>query len=211
MFSSSAAVVSAVREGFHSRTFKTKGVMTFQLITFGTAGGQTIYDKYALRCPCSPSLNCLYGLAVFGVPALVLFLVGVIINHRTRDILSECNLREWQKVSRTVVFSLLVSIMGWAAVAPITWVVLSLLRGKIYVCAFSEFVDPASVKDFPRNYSDVQGIMAAFPCKQVPEELLKFWTVIERRLMYESEVVLQLKSSGASYYTIEFYYQCYRM
>lgn len=164
---------------------KKKGVIVFKLISLGTIGGQTVYNNYAFSCPCSPSRNYLYGLTVIGVPALVLFLLGVTINQRTWDILSECYLRRCQKVTGMVGLALLASVLGWATVAPITWSVLSLLRGKVYVCAFSEFV---SIKNFSNNSSDVQGIMAGFPCGQVPEELLEFWTVTEKRLKYESQV-----------------------
>lgn len=184
-------MAALIRENFKfmSLFFKSKDVMIFNgLIALGTVGGQTAYNIFAFHCPCSPSRNFLYGLTAIGVPALVLFLVGVMLNHNTWDILSECRLRRCRKLAGVSMFALLASIFGRAAVAPVTWSVLSLLRGEAYVCAFSEFVDPASIKGFPSNYSDVQGIMAGFPCKHVPEELLDFWFVIERRLKYESQV-----------------------
>lgn len=174
---------------FVSLFFKSKDVMMFNgLIALGTVAGQTAYNVFAFHCPCSPARNYLYGLAAMGVPALVLFLVGVMLNHNTWDILSECRLKRCWKLSGVALFALLASIVGRAAVAPITWSVLSLLRGEAYVCALSEFVDPASITDFPSNISDVPGVMAGFPCKDVPEELLQFWSVIERRLKYESQV-----------------------
>lgn len=184
-------MAALIRENFKfmSLFFKSKDVMIFNgLIALGTVGGQTAYNIFAFTCPCSLSRNYLYGLTAIGVPALVLFLVGVMLNHNTWDILSECRLRRCRKLSGVAMFALLASIIGRAAVAPVTWSVLSLLRGEAYICAFSEFVDPASIKGFPRNCSDVQEIMAGFPCKQVPEELLDFWFVIERRLKYESQV-----------------------
>ncbi|XP_012695820.2 calcium homeostasis modulator protein 2.1 [Clupea harengus] len=175
---------------FVSLFFKSKDVMMFNgLIALGTVAGQTAYNVFAFHCPCSPARNYLYGLAAMGVPALVLFLVGVMLNHNTWDILSECRLKRCWKLSGVALFALLASIVGRAAVAPITWSVLSLLRGEAYVCALSEFVDPASITDFPSNISDVPGVMAGFPCKDVPEELLQFWSVIERRLKYESQLL----------------------
>ncbi|XP_076141783.1 calcium homeostasis modulator protein 2.1 isoform X1 [Alosa pseudoharengus] len=181
-----------VRENFKfmSLFFKSKDVMIFNgLVALGTVGGQTAYNIFAFSCPCSTARNYLYGLTAMGVPALALFLVGVMLNHNTWDILSECRLRRCRKLSGVAVFALLASIVGRAAVAPITWMVLSLLRGEAYVCALSEFVDPASIKDFPSNYSDVHEIMAGFPCQHVPVELLHFWNVIERRLRYESQLL----------------------
>ncbi|KAL2083489.1 hypothetical protein ACEWY4_021262 [Coilia grayii] len=175
---------------FMSLFFKSKDVMIFNgLIALGTVAGQTAYNVFAFSCPCSPARNYIYGLAAMGMPALALFLVGVMLRHSTWDMLSECRLRRCRKLSGSAVFALLASIVGQAAVAPLTWSAISLLRGEAYVCALSEFVDPASIPDFPSNYSRVPEIMAGFPCQQVPKELLQFWGVIERRLKYESQLL----------------------
>lgn len=175
---------------FMSLFFKSKDVMIFNgLIALGTVAGQTAYNIFAFNCPCSPMENYLYGLAAIGVPTLVLFLVGVMLNQSMWDILSECRLRRCRKLSGAALFALLASILGRAVVAPLTWTVLSLLRGEAYVCAFSEFVDPATIPGFPPNHTHIRTIMAEFPCKQVPRELLQFWNLIERRLKYESQMV----------------------
>ncbi|XP_063047362.1 calcium homeostasis modulator protein 2.1 [Engraulis encrasicolus] len=185
-------MAALIRENFKfvSLFFKSKDVMIFNgLIALGTVGGQTAYNIFAFSCPCSPERNYLYGLAAIGVPALALFLVGVMLNHNTWDILSECRLRRCRKVTGVAFFALLASIVGRAVVAPITWSVLSLLRGEAYVCARSEFVEPASIPGFPDNLSHVPDVMAGFPCQQVPTEVLQFWGVIERRLKYESQLL----------------------
>lgn len=168
--------------------FKSKDVVMFNgLIALGTVASQTAYNIFAFECPCSAQRNYLYGLAAIGVPALGFFLIGVMLNRSTWDLVSECRIRKCRKLSAAAAFALLGSIVGRAAVAPVTWSVISLLRGEAYVCALSEFVDPQSLENFPSN-TQSPTIMAQFPCKDVPGELVHFWKHIERQLKYESQV-----------------------
>ncbi|KAG7333974.1 hypothetical protein KOW79_002381 [Hemibagrus wyckioides] len=168
---------------------KSKDVMIFNgLIALGTVASQTAYNIFAFECPCSAQRNYLYGLAAIGVPALAFFLIGVMLNRSTWDLVSECRIRKCRKFSGAAAFALLGSIMGRAVVAPVTWSVISLLRGEAYVCALSEFVDPQSLENFPSTPQSLT-IMAQFPCKDVPAELLHFWKNIERRLKYESQLL----------------------
>lgn len=174
---------------FAALFFKSKDVMIFNgLIALGTVASQTAYNIFAFECPCSPQRNYLYGLAAIGVPALAFFLIGVMLNRSTWDLVSECRLRKCRKLSGAAAFALLGSVIGRAAVAPVTWSVISLFRGEAYVCALSEFVDPQSLENFP-YLTQRSIIMAQFPCKDVPAELLHFWKSIERRLKYESQVI----------------------
>ncbi|KAL7877893.1 hypothetical protein SRHO_G00045360 [Serrasalmus rhombeus] len=174
---------------FAALFFKSKDVVIFNgLIALGTVASQTAYNIFAFECPCSSERNYMYGLAAIGVPALVFFIIGIMLNRNTWDLVSECRIRKCRKLSVAAAFALLGSIVGRAVVAPITWSVLSLLRGEAYVCALSEFVDPLSLENFP---STPQGpnVMARFPCKDVPLELLHFWGEIHRRLKYESQLL----------------------
>ncbi|XP_023696782.1 calcium homeostasis modulator protein 2.1 [Paramormyrops kingsleyae] len=173
---------------FLSLFFKSKDVVIFNgLIALGTVASQTAYNIFAFSCPCSPERNYLYGLAAIGVPALALFLIGVMLNRNTWSLVSECRIRFCRRLTCPAGFALLGSILGRAAVAPVTWTVLSLLRGEAYVCARSEFVDPASLVDFPEGYGPQ--IMARFPCRDVPAVVLPFWPAIERQLKYESQLL----------------------
>ncbi|XP_061084827.1 calcium homeostasis modulator protein 2-like [Conger conger] len=168
--------------------FKSKDVVLFNgLIALGTVASQTAYNVFAFDCPCSSGRNYRYGLAAIGVPALVLFLIGIILNKNMWTLVSEIRLRACRKVSVAATFALLGSIMGRAAVAPVTWSVLSLLRGEAYVCALCEFVNPSSLKDFPPGYGRVE--LSGLPCQAVPTEVLPFWLEIERRLKYESQLL----------------------
>lgn len=174
---------------FVSLFFKSKDVMIFNgLIALGTVASQTAYSVFAFKCPCSSGRNYLYGLAAIGVPALAFFLIGIMMNKNTWDLVSECRLRLCRKLSGAAAFMLLGSIIGRAVVAPLTWVVISLLQGQAYTCALSEFIDPSTLPGFPSDKGS--DVMAEFPCPgAVPKELQGFWPEIERRLNYESQVV----------------------
>uniref|UniRef100_A0A671NK52 Calcium homeostasis modulator family member 2, tandem duplicate 2 n=1 Tax=Sinocyclocheilus anshuiensis TaxID=1608454 RepID=A0A671NK52_9TELE len=146
-----------------------KDVMIFNgLIGLGTVVGQTAYNILAFHCLCSPKKNYLYGLTAIGVPALAFFVIRVMLNQNTWDIASEYRTKRCRKLSLTAAFALLGSVVGRAVVAPVTWTVISLLRGEAYVCAFSEFINPSSLDGF---ISSIPGpeIMARFPCKDVPK------------------------------------------
>lgn len=174
---------------FAALFFKSKDVMIFNgLIGLGTVVSQTAYNVFAFNCPCSPTKNYVYGVTAIGVPALAFFVIGVILNQNTWDIVSECRSRKCRKLSGTAAFALMGSIVGRAAVAPITWSVISLLRGEAYVCAFSEFINPSSLDNFPPT-TDPPKIMARFPCKDLPAKLLNYSGEVERRLKYESQLL----------------------
>ncbi len=170
--------------------FKSKDVMIFNgLIGLGTVASQTAFNIFAFNCPCSPKKNYLYGLTAIGVPALAFFVIGVMLNRNTWDVVSECRTRRCRKLSLSAAFALLGSILGRAVVAPVTWSVISLLRGEAYVCALSEFVDPSSLDHFPPTTKTPE-IMARFPCNDVPAPLMNYSRVIERQLKYESQVFI---------------------
>ncbi|KAM6997280.1 calcium homeostasis modulator protein 2-like [Tautogolabrus adspersus] len=194
------AATALVTENFKfvSLFFKSKDVMIFNgLIALGTVASQTAYSVFAFNCPCSSGRNYRYGLAAIGVPALVLFLVGIMMNKSTWDVVSECRLRRCRKLSGAAGFALLGTIIGQAVVAPLTWVVISLLQGQAYTCALSEFVNPTTVEGFPSNNGSEA--MAKLPCQgSVSEELRGFWAELERRLKYESQILGWLLVAGLS-------------
>ncbi|XP_008540792.2 calcium homeostasis modulator protein 2 [Equus asinus] len=176
---------------FLSLFFKSKDVMIFNgLVALGTVGSQELFSVVAFHCPCSPARNYLYGLTAIGVPALALFLIGVILNNHTWNLVAECQYRRTKNCSAAPNFLLLSSILGRAAVAPVTWSVISLLRGEAYVCALSEFVDPSSLtareEGFPPAHTTE--ILARFPCGEGPANLSGFREEVSRRLKYESQL-----------------------
>lgn len=183
---------------FLSLFFKSKDVMIFNgLVALGTVGSQELFSVVAFHCPCSPARNYLYGLTAIGVPALALFLIGVILNNHTWNLVAECQYRRAKNCSAAPNFLLLSSILGRAAVAPVTWSVISLLRGEAYVCALSEFVDPSSLKAgdeaFPQAHATE--VLARFPCGEGPANLSGFREEVSRRLKYESQVRSRAKGT----------------
>ncbi|XP_070772492.1 calcium homeostasis modulator protein 2-like [Enoplosus armatus] len=194
------AAAALVTENFKfvSLFFKSKDVMIFNgLIALGTVASQTAYNVFAFNCPCSSGRNYCYGLAAIGVPALAFFLVGIMTNKNTWDLVSECKLRKCRKLSGTAAFALLGTIIGRAVVAPLTWVVISLLQGQAYTCALSEFVDPSTLEGFPSDQGSE--VMAKLPCQgTVPKDLQGVWAAIERRLKYESQLIGWLLVAGMS-------------
>lgn len=185
------AAAALVTENFKfvSLFFKSKDVMMFNgLIALGTVAGQTVYNVFAFDCPCSPGRNYLYGLAAIGVPALVFFLVGIMFNKNTWDMVSECRLRRCRKLSGAAVFALIGSVFGRAVVAPLTWVVISLLQGQAYTCALSEFVNSTAIRNFPTDNS--LEVLAKLPCEDIPANMKNVKTEIHRQLKYESQVLM---------------------
>lgn len=185
---------------FLSLFFKSKDVMIFNgLVALGTVGSQELFSMFAFHCPCSPVRNYIYGLAAIGVPALALFIIGVLWNKHTWNLVSECHKRGTKNFSAAASCLIFGSVMGRAAVAPVTWSVLSLLRGEAYVCALSEFMDPNSLDKFPPGYG--ADTMARVPCDELPANLTRFKDEITRRLRYESQV-WTIKDGGDDDYTV---------
>uniref|UniRef100_A0A8C6TCF4 Calcium homeostasis modulator family member 2, tandem duplicate 2 n=1 Tax=Neogobius melanostomus TaxID=47308 RepID=A0A8C6TCF4_9GOBI len=204
------AATALVTENFKfvSLFFKSKDVMIFNgLVALGTVAGQTAYTVFAFDCPCSPKKNYFYGLAAIGVPALVLFLVGIMLNKSTWNLVAECQLRQCRKLSTIAVFAVLANILGRAVVAPLTWAVLSLLQGQAYTCALSEFVDPSSVPGFPSGQNPE--VLAQFPCEENVSTLLQpFRRDIQRHLKYQSQLIGWLLVAGMA--VTVFLLQCVR-
>lgn len=59
------------------------------------------------------------------------------------------------------------SVLQRALAAPLLWILLALLDGKCFVCAFSNSVDPEKFLDFANmTPSQVQLFLAKVPCKE---------------------------------------------
>lgn len=64
------------------------------------------------------------------------------------------------------------SVLQRALAAPLVWILLALLDGKCFVCAFSSSVDPEKFLDFANmTSSQVQLFLAKVPCKE--DELVR--------------------------------------
>lgn len=64
------------------------------------------------------------------------------------------------------------SVLQRALAAPLVWILLALLDGKCFVCAFSSSVDPEKFLDFANmTPGQVQLFLAKVPCKE--DELVR--------------------------------------
>uniref|UniRef100_A0A8C6KI27 Calcium homeostasis modulator 3 n=1 Tax=Nothobranchius furzeri TaxID=105023 RepID=A0A8C6KI27_NOTFU len=141
-----------------------------------------LYTSFDFNCPCLPQYNKLYSLGVMVVPPIILFFLGVLINRHTGVMMDEW-MRPVGNRSKNPAraFALLGSIAGRAAVAPLTWVIISLLQGQ-------------TLEGFPTGQGSE--VMAKFLCPGIPAELQSFWLHIKRQLMYESQLIGWLLVAG---------------
>ncbi|XP_038614507.1 calcium homeostasis modulator protein 3 [Tachyglossus aculeatus] len=127
-----------------------------------------MYTSFEFNCPCLPRYNVVYGLGVLLIPPVALFLCGLIVNRQSVTVIEE-----WKRPTgrRTkdlgVIRYMCSSILQRALVAPIVWILLTLLDGKCFICAFSSSVDPekfAELADVAPG--EVQFLLAKVPCKE---------------------------------------------
>ncbi|CAL8287270.1 unnamed protein product [Merluccius merluccius] len=106
------------------------------LIALTTAGGEKLLSAAVFHCPCS-SWSFSYGVVFLLAPALVLLVLGYLLNRKTWRLMTGVCLKSsachWRKlVARGVVFA---QVTATASVAPLTWVAVALLKGDYFVCA----------------------------------------------------------------------------
>ncbi|CAL1577764.1 unnamed protein product [Knipowitschia caucasica] len=126
-----------------------------------------LYTSFDFNCPCLPQYNRLYSLGVMLVPPIILFFLGMLVNRHTGVMMDEWLRPEGQRSKNPAVVKFLFSAMlQRAMLAPMVWILVTLLDGKILICAFSVSVDPHLFSGFPNNTGlDVIKIMAMVPCK----------------------------------------------
>ncbi|KAJ8287521.1 hypothetical protein COCON_G00001800 [Conger conger] len=150
---------------------KQQATLGFGLVALITAGGEQIFSAVVFKCPCS-SWNFQYGLVFLLVPALVLLILGVILNNKTWKLLTGLCSCESECVCHfrgTCVFvQVCIQIFVSAAVAPITWIGVALLNGNYFECARTGLANvtlfgyhPCSDKAQP-----CRSELHLFPCKE---------------------------------------------
>ncbi|KAL6487070.1 hypothetical protein MHYP_G00036960 [Metynnis hypsauchen] len=102
------------------------------------------------------------------VPPVILFLLGVMINRHTGVMMEEWARPPGKRTKNPAVIKYLFSaMMQRALLAPIVWILVTLLDGKCFICAFSMSVDPKHFTGLPNNTGlDLVKIMAKVPCKE---------------------------------------------
>lgn len=93
--------------------------------------------------------------------------------------------------------------MQRAMLAPMVWILVSLLDGKCLICAFSMNVDPKHFNGFPNNTGlDVIRIMAKVPCKEdIIFQDSTFRKAVSRYVRCYSQVSGLRSFSSYKYYT----------
>lgn len=173
---------------------KSKESIVFNaVIALLTVGGQQLFSFFAFSCPCSPTDNLRYGLAFLGVPALLLFIVGVVFNDNTWRLFMgttyDVSIQEISRQSLLIKYKLLCfvlgNILGRSLVAPMTWLAVTLLNGVYYTCAVSEYANVQRYDIFKAmSVEDRRRTLAQFPCPQL---------VLSNFTRVREEIVLELK------------------
>ncbi|XP_063162209.1 calcium homeostasis modulator protein 3 [Candoia aspera] len=134
-----------------------------------------IYTIFDFNCPCLVKYNMAYGLGIMFIPPVALFLCGLIVNRQFVVMLEE-----WRRPTGdrrknpSIIRYMCSSVVQRAMIAPIVWILVTLLDGKCFVCAFSNFTDPEKFPDFATNittYDALQHFLAKIPCKN--DELMR--------------------------------------
>ncbi|XP_068087437.1 calcium homeostasis modulator protein 4 [Hyperolius riggenbachi] len=168
------------------------------LIALLTVGGQQLFSFFAFSCPCSPVENLRYGLAFLGVPALILLIVGFVINDNTWRLFTgntyDVSLQERSRQNLQMKYKLICfvlgNIVGRALVAPITWLAVTLLNGTYYSCAVSEYANVERYDIFKNMSTDMKRrTLAQFPCPQlVQSNFTRIREEVLLTLKYHSQV-----------------------
>ncbi|XP_034966564.1 calcium homeostasis modulator protein 6-like [Zootoca vivipara] len=104
-----------------------------------TVGSERIFSAVVFKCPCN-SWNMLYGLVFLLVPALILFLLGLLLSSQSWKILTgSCAPNRLCKCPHGTRFRHYLKVL-WlvtirASAAPLTWIAVALLGSRFYECA----------------------------------------------------------------------------
>ncbi|XP_014354423.1 calcium homeostasis modulator protein 6 [Latimeria chalumnae] len=152
---------------------KHQTTLTYGALALLTAGGEQLFSVVVFSCPCN-SWNALYGGVFLLVPALVLLLLGYLLNPRTWRLLTGCCHRRrppeaparrgWAGCLR-----LLLQLTGSALTAPATWVAVALLNGTFYKCLVTGLGEGLNAWALCQGKNDgcVQEL-PRLPCKKLP-------------------------------------------
>ncbi|XP_078421335.1 calcium homeostasis modulator protein 1-like [Cetorhinus maximus] len=131
-----------------------------------------IYSAFDFNCPCLPRYNLFYGLGVMSVPPVVLFLLGFVLNNNV-SVLAE----EWRRPEGLrgkdwgVLRYMFCSMTQRALIAPVTWVSVTLLDGKCFICAFSEGLEPwrlgLNMSLTRPGQPELRRLLATIPCPDI--------------------------------------------
>uniref|UniRef100_A0A8C4QUI7 Uncharacterized protein n=1 Tax=Eptatretus burgeri TaxID=7764 RepID=A0A8C4QUI7_EPTBU len=144
------------------------------LLALFTFGGHELFSVVVIDCPCAPTQNLIYGVIVFTIPTLILFLLGLLVNNHMARLLTGC-VRRRPRLRLCSCLSICGEILSRSAIAPITWVIAALIRGSYFQCA---------------------GVLSRMPCTDlikdpnIPAETVEFLREeLMRRMDFQSQLV----------------------
>ncbi|XP_078505285.1 calcium homeostasis modulator protein 6 [Lissotriton helveticus] len=112
---------------------KHKTTLGYGALSLLSAGGEQLFSQVVFKCPCN-AWSFSYSLVSMLVPALVLLLLGFLLNSRTWRLLTGCRAPFPGRRSRRCRLRVLVLLASGASVAPFTWIAVALLNGAYYEC-----------------------------------------------------------------------------
>ena len=125
------------------------------LISLVTLAGERSIEAAVFRCPCDPIRRQEYAALFMSMPIIILLVVGVAFNLKVWKLITGCcNTKTCGDKGCYSCFCCknFFKILGFALVAPIVWLVLTLIDGDYLACATTSIA-----------YLDFENI----PCKPV--------------------------------------------
>ena len=114
-----------------------------------TVGLEELVGSVVFHCPCEGHFA--YGLAFLWVPAMLLFLAGILVDRDLWKFATICNRRRTKYPTFRYLKALFLTpyVFIRACIAPAAWLVLSFLRQQYYTCAY--FGPPLVDKDATKS------------------------------------------------------------
>ncbi|XP_008495603.2 calcium homeostasis modulator protein 6 [Calypte anna] len=134
----------------------------YSTVSLLTVAMEQIFSSAVFKCPCN-SWNTLYGSAFLLVPAIVLFLLGFMVNAKMWHLLTGICSSEKRNSQETCIHCChnLVPVLARALVGPPTWIAVALLSVSFYECAAS---GSSRVQSFMCKDTDCYDLLAKIPC-----------------------------------------------
>ncbi|XP_060761372.1 calcium homeostasis modulator protein 5-like [Neoarius graeffei] len=146
-----------------------KNTLRYGFMAFGTLGGQKATLQSFYQCPCNVKQNMAYGLSFLLGPALVLFIISIVLSKHLWRLYTGCCLNPRKLCPQGKKYmgclSVLLKVIVEALVAPIMWLSFALLHGAFYVCAVSGVEEEVLVDWFCKNMTNTcKYELAKVPC-----------------------------------------------
>ncbi|XP_014676067.1 PREDICTED: protein FAM26E-like [Priapulus caudatus] len=108
-----------------------KSTLMNSSVIFLTFSSEEIFQKIVFQCPCQKPQSTLYGASFLFVPALALFIVGILVNNVTWRLFTGCCYRTRSTHHGCRKGSVyLVKIIMQALVAPAAWIFIGFIDGR---------------------------------------------------------------------------------